>query len=233
MAANASLTIDDLLRQVPEGQTRLFERPIKDAVEDRFFSVHNNWNYSTRLEWHNDLPAEQAPWAGSRGVPRIPISVLPPPEVTFKGPSKRIVDFYAMGGEQAFFVSDRLVALIEELDPGSLDRRQITVKTRDGVVDYNIVMAARLLEVVDPARTDVLIEDKNYAGQWIRSVRFPDAVVFRGEVVTDMGIHSFTDIDARGWYWSRELIDAAKAAGIKGLYTQRAGRDSIVGVDNL
>lgn len=230
-AATAGLTIDDLLQQVPEGQTQLFERSIKDVVEERFFSVHDNWEYPQRLEWRNDPPAEQAPWAGSRVKRRIPISVLPTLDVTFKGSSKRIVDFYSTGGEQAFFISDRLMALIEKLDPGSLDRRSITIKAKDGLVDYNVVMAARLLEVVDPARTDVMVKDKNYAGQWIRSIEFPDGVVFRDEVLE--GAHSFMDIDARGWFWSRELIDLARAAGIKGLYTQRAGRSSTVGVDKL
>jgi hypothetical protein len=232
MAASAGLTIDDLLRQVPEGQTRLFERPIKDVVEERFFSVHMNWEYNPgRLTWHNKVPFEQAPWAGSRGVPRRPISALPQPEVTFKGPSKQIVDFYAVGGEQAFFISDKLARLIEDLDPGSLNRRSIAINAKDGVVDYNIVMSARLLEAVDPSRTDVLVKYKNYAGQWIRSIEFPDGVVFRGDAL--VGVHSFTDVDVRGWFWSRELIDAAKAAGTKGLYTQLAGRISIVGVDDL
>jgi len=232
MAANASLMIDDLLRQVPEGQARLFERPIKDVVEKRFFSVHMNWEYNPgRLIWHNEVPFEQAPWVGSRSLPRRPIWALPQPDVTFKGPSKQIVDFYALGGEQAFFISTKLVRLIEELDPGSLDIRPIAIKAKDGVVDYNIVMPARVLEAVDPSRTDIVVKDKNYAGQWIRSVEFPGDVVFRDEAL--VGVHSFADIDVRGWYWSRELIDAAKAVGVKGLYTQIAGRTSIVGVDDL
>lgn len=228
---SVDITIDDLSRQVPEGQTRLFERGVKDAAEDRFFAVHMSWDYKPgRLTWDNKPPLEEGPWTGSRTRARIPISAVRQPDINFAGPSKDIVDFYS-SGTHASFISHKLADLIEALDPGSLDRRSIAINAQDGAVDYNIVMPARTLEAVDPARTDVLIKDKNYAGQWLRSIQFPDGVAFRQDVPAE--VQSFSDIDVRGWFWSRRLIEAAKAAGIVGLYTMQAGRVSGSTIDNL
>ena len=225
-----SPSIDDLQRQVPAGETRLFERPIANVVEERFFAVHMSWDYRPgRLTWHNKPPLEQTPWNGSRRKPRISITTVAVPDVTFDGPLADIVDFYSTGTD-AFFISNKLVALVEDIDPKSLDRRTITISANDGSLDFNMVMGARNLEAVDPARTDVLIKDKNY-GQWLRSIQFPTGVIFHEDV--PVAVHSFTDIDVRGWFWSRTLIEAAKSAGIKGLYTMLPGRVSGRTLDSL
>lgn len=225
-----SPSIDDLQRQVPEGETRLFERPRPDVVEERFFAVHMSWDYKPgRLTWHNKPPLEQTPWNGSRTTPRIPVTSVPDPDVTFDGPLADLVDFYSTGTD-ASFISKKLAALIENIDPNSLDRRTITISARDGSCDFIMVMGARNLEAVDPARTDVLIKDKDY-GRWLRSIQFPTGVVFHDGL--PIAIHSFTDIDVRGWFWSRTLIEEAKAAGIKGLYTMLPGRVSGPTLDNL
>lgn len=225
-----SPSIDDLQRQVPEGETRLFERPSVDAIEQRFFAVHMSWDYRPgRLTWHNKPPLEQTPWTGSRTKSRLPVSSIDDPDVTFDGPMADVVDFYSTG-THAFFISKTLAALIESIDPNSIDRRAITVSTSDGFCDFVMVMGARNLEAVDPARTDVLIKDKDY-GRWLRSIQFPTGVVFHEGL--DADIHSFTDIDVRGWFWSRTLIEEAKAAGIKGLYTMLPGRVSGPTIDNL
>jgi hypothetical protein len=217
---NSDFTIDELLKQVPEGEIRLFQRRTHNIVEDRFFAVHPNHEYIPRPEWHNRLPSEQAPWFGARQKERIPLTVLPSLDVTFKGPSRKIVDFYT-GGLDVHFLSNRLVALIEELDPGALEYLPMTIKTKDGIVDYNVAMPVRNLQAVDPNRTNILVKDQNHGEQWFRYIEFPDGVVFRDEVVA--GIHSFTDIDVHDWFWSRELIEAAKAMGVRGLYTVQAG----------
>lgn len=121
--------------------------------------------------------------------------------------------------------------LIEELDPGSLEYLPMTIKAKDGIVDYNVAMPVRNLQAVDPNCTNILVKDQNHGGQWFRYIEFPDGVVFRDEVVA--GIHSFTDIDAHGWFWSRELIDAAKAMGVRGLYTVQSGCITGPAVDRL
>ncbi|MEP3051377.1 MAG: hypothetical protein ABJP48_00165 [Erythrobacter sp.] len=56
---------------------------------------------------------------------------------------------------------------------------------------------------------------------------FPKMVVFRSELLA--GIHSFSEKDSAGWLWSRELIEAAKAAGIKGPAFISVGGPMVVG----
>jgi|GEM_PF-4197818 hypothetical protein len=216
----AAISIGTLLAQVPTGEDRLFRAPITGAIEERFFKVHSNRDYILRPDWQNQPSMEQAPWTGARTMQRISLSTLPAPFVTFEGASEDLTDFYSTGGH-VWFLSDRLVTLIETLDPGSLDRLPMTIETQDNAIPFHAVMPARNIEAVDPMRTDVRIVDKSYAGHWVRSVDFPETVVFQSEVVKNL--HTFSDIDIRGWFWSRELIEAAIKACIKGLYTTTIG----------
>lgn len=224
-------TIDEMLRIVPEGETRLFEAAIGGAVEDRFFSVHYNYDCGDQPDWDSGLPLEQAPWMGSRQKARIPISVLPPNVATYAGKADGLADFYAYQGNQVHFVSDRLLALIERLDPGSLDHRPVTIQAADRAVGFHIVMPARHLDAVDPQRINVLIKDEKIGSRWYRRLRFPDGAVFRGDGL--IGVHSFSDRNVPGWFWSRELIDAAKAEGITGLRTKKAGMVTGPTIDRL
>ena len=224
-------TIDEMLRLVPQGETRLFEAPADGAVEDRFFSVHYNHDCGPQPDWHSGLPVEQAPWMGSRQKARIPISVLPPTEATFADNADELADFYDYQGGNVHFDSDRLLALIERIDPGSLDHQPITIKAVDRPVGFHLVMPARHLDAVDPQRTNVLIKDERIGSRWYRRVRFPDGAVFNEDALA--GAHNFSDRNARGWFWSRELIDAAKEAGITGLYTLQAGKITGLGIDRL
>ena len=224
-------TIDEMLRVVPEGERRLFEAPVQGAVEDRFFSVLYNYDRGDQPDWRSGLSLERAPWMGSRQKARIPISVLPPTVASFAGKADELADFYAYQGNQVHFVSDRLLALIERLDPGSLDHRPVTIEAADRAVDFYLVMPARHLDAVDPQRTNLLIKDEKIGSHWARRLRFPDGVVFREGALA--GVHSFSDRNARGWFWSRELIDAAKAAKITGLRTMRAGMITGPTIDRL
>lgn len=227
----AALSIEEMLAQVPRGESRLFERPCADDGEERFFSVWQNYDYPGQIAWHNTVGMENNPWYGARGVPRIPVSSVPTPDVSFKLSAKKLVDFYSTGNH-AFFLSERLIALIDRLDPGSLERRPVTIRASKGVeVPFFMAMPNRSLSAVDTRRTDVLVMDKDYAGEWIRSIKFPNGVSFRNQDLA--GISSFTDLDLTRWFWSRELIEAAKAEGIKGLRTLSARATTNFDVDRL
>lgn len=224
-------TIDEMLRLVPEGESRLFEAAVEGAVEERFFSVLYNHDCGGQPDWSSGLPPEQAPWMGSRQKARIPISVLPPTVATYARRADELADFYDYQGGNVHLVSDRLLALIERIDPASLDHRPIIIEAADSAVGFHLVMPARHLDAVDPRLTNVLIKDEPIGSHWARRVRFPDGAVFRADALG--GVHSFSDRNARGWFWSRELIDAAKAAGITGLRTMKAGMITGMAVDRL
>lgn len=221
-----------MLSRVPLGTTELFPRRDREDGEERFLSVHQNWDCKPgRLEWHNRLSLEENPWFGSRAVARQPIFLLPAPIVTFRGPAKDIVDFYSTG-THAFFLSERLMALFDRLDPGTMDRRPITIEARNGAkVPFYMAMPDRSIEAVDTDRTSVLIKDEDFAGEWFRSVTFPDGAVFRVDGLAS--VQHFTDLDLSGWFWSRELIEAAQSEGIKGVRTISCANTSGFTVDRL
>lgn len=210
------LTIDEMIQQVPEGGHRVFEPVIADEGQEQYFRVWDSADHRPdRLEWHNKPQREDTPWSGTRTIAPVPVTRMPPPHVTFKGPSRDVVDFYGTGCP-VNFISDALFRLIDGIDPNSLEHVEFAVQARDSVMHFHAVMPSRILEAVDPRRTRIVIHDEDYGGTWFRTVRFPDGIIFDNEALR--GVASFTDIDAGGWHWSKELIELAKARGIRGLY---------------
>ncbi|MCP6559766.1 hypothetical protein NL501_31580, partial [Klebsiella pneumoniae] len=75
-----------------------------------------------------------------------------------------------------------------------------------------VTMPGRHIDAIDTARTDVLVTNEDCGGWVYLSVKFADGIAFRETELA--GAFHFTDREQLGWYWSRELIDAAKAEGI-------------------
>ena len=211
----SKLTIREMIEQVPEGQAQTFEPSIADPGEERYLKVSQNWDYfPERMEWLNYPSFTSAPWLGTRNTARISVSTLARPNVRFKGPSEQVVDLYSTGSH-AFFISDKLFRLIEEMDPGSLEHIEFEFRAKDGVLPFHAVMPSRVLEAIDTSRTTVRIEFDNLGGRYFRQVGFPEGIVFDNDVL--QGVSLFTDLDAHGWYWSKDLIAEAKSQGIRGL----------------
>ena len=213
-------TIDDLLPLVPEGGSRIFKARVPGVVESRFFVVAFNHDYGGSFFWKNKPGIREHPWTGTRDVPRKGLDALAAPDVTFSCKANKLVDFYSTGSA-AYAISNRLRDLIEDLDPGSLEVLPITVKAKDGEVEYNFAMPSRLLRSVEPDLCDIQIVDEKLGSRWIRKVKYPNP---NGAVIDpelDPDIHTFADVDVvNRWLWSRQLIDAGKQAGIKGVYTR-------------
>ena len=214
----SELTIGEMIEQVPEGHRQLFGATVREGYRERFFQVRQSWDYDpARLEWRNSPGLMQAPWAGSRKMARRALTTLPQPEVTFEGPSKDVVDFYTAMAH-AFFISDPLFRLIDGIDPGAVEHVPFLLRARDGEVPFHAAMPLRVVEAVDTKRTAVLIEDEGGDGIYFRRVRFPDGIAFDEEAL--QGAACFSDLDSNGWYWSKDLIELARAGGIRGLYAQ-------------
>jgi hypothetical protein len=214
----SELTIAEMIKQVAEGKSQTFERSISDPHEDRYFQVWQNWDYRPgRLEWLNGRSGADAPWFGTRVTPRTPVTTLPQPDVRFKGPVKQVVDFYSTGSH-AFFISDRLFRLIEEMDPGSLEYIDFELRAKDGTLPFYAVMPLRSIEAIDTRRTTVLIQAERLGAGYWRSVKFPEGIIFDNDALE--GVASFSDIDAQGWYWSSELLAKAESLGVRGLYAE-------------
>ena len=128
-------SVSGLLPLVAEGETRLFEATIKGSVENNFFVISPSHEYSPRLEWTNPQDLLENPRPATRKGPGVSIFSIPAPDLRFKGLSKKLVDYYAINAN-SYYLSDRLVDLIERIDPGSIERRPVTVKARDGDVAF-------------------------------------------------------------------------------------------------
>ena len=217
-AGVSELRIAEMIGQVPEGGYQVFGATVREGYRERFFLVRQSWDYDpARLEWRNSPGLQQAAWAGSRKMARRALTTLPRPAVTFDGPSEELVDFYS-GAVHAYFISDPLFRLIEGIDPGALEDVPFPIQARDGEVPFHAVMPNRVVEAVDIRRTAVLIKDEGGDGIYFRRVRFPEGILFDNEAL--QGAASFSDLDAPGWYWSKDLIEAAEAQGIRGLYAE-------------
>jgi len=227
---SGSLTIEEMLELTADGEERLFKAPIQGAKEERFAAIQFNSDYIFPLEWNEGIDPLEAPCMATRRRKSISLSVLPEPQICSTSKISQMVDFYRQG-IGIFFVSNRLMDVMEKLDPGSVECRPVVVQAADGAVDYNLVLPLRQLDAVDLERTDVLISGEWWNSSWLKRERFPHNVVFKKAELE--GIHNFNDITIRNWFWSRELIDAAKAAGVKGPRFRLPGNNIIVDFERL
>ncbi|WP_146151128.1 imm11 family protein [Allosphingosinicella deserti] len=211
----SELTIREMFKGAPEGQVSTFGMTIPDSGEESYYRVRQSFDYRpARLDWANRPSREASPWNGSRTTTRIPVAILPIPDVRFKGFSKDVVDFYHPD-QDVFFISDALFRQIEQVDPASLEHVEFYVQAKDAKLPFHAVMPRRVIEAVDPRRTRVVIKDTSYG---FRVVKFPDGVVFKSNNL--QGVASFSDIDAGGWYWSKDLVDIVQSRGVRGCYLQ-------------
>ena len=211
-------SLDEMIDSVPPGGYQWFERSNYEPYEELFFQVWQSWDgRPERMVWTNKPPFGMTPWLGNRAKPRIGLDAVQTPDLRFDGPSSDLVDFYSTG-THAFIVSDRLVQLIETIDPGSVYQVPLAVPTKDGEVQFYAVLPRRVIDALDPRRTTVQVSDTMYGTAFSRSVNFPEGIVLDNDCLK--GIASFADTQTLGWYWSRQLIDLAKAEGIRGLYAK-------------
>jgi len=228
--ANAFRSIPELLADVPVGTSKNFPAVVSETSQTPFVDVHYNHDYGTSIEWKNRPAFQELPWSGSREKPRIGVWDVVEPDLAFSRKADKLVDFYSTG-TGAFILSDSLASLIETLDPNSVESRPVSVRARDRNVTYRFCMPVRSLSVIDTSRTTVRITDERFGSEWLRSVKFDQPVCFDESALG--GIHSFSDVDlANRWIWSQVLVNSAKIANMRGLYTSKPG--SVAGeIDRL
>lgn len=205
----------DASREMKHDEKRIYKPAIEGVVEEECFRIWENWDYSRHLHWKNPPDMAMRPKPDNRYFRGGSVSSISEPELTFPANSIKLVDYYTINVD-CNFVSDRFADFIEQHAPGTIERRRVKVKTRDGIVDYNLVIPRNMIEAVDAERTTIEIRAfDRQDGNWIFRASMLDGPVF--DPARTAGCLHFTDPDAYGWYWSRQLIDAAKAAGLRGM----------------
>lgn len=205
----------DASREMKHDEKRIYKPAIEGVVEDQYFDVRPNFEYPQRLEWTNwpDMPARPRP--DDRYFSGRSVNSIADPELKFPANAVKLIDYYAINSN-CNFVSDRFADFVEQHAPGTIERRRVKIKARDGVVDYNLVIPRNMIEAVDTDRTAIEIRAfDRQDGNWIFRARMIGEPVF--DPARTAGCLHFTDPDNLRWYWSRQLIDAAKAAGLRGM----------------
>lgn len=213
-------TVSELWSLVPDCGSELFRASVAGQKEGRFFRVEFNHDCGDLVHWEDKPVFGSGPWNGSRDTARIGLESIGSPTFSYDHQSKDLVDFYPTGSG-ANLISVKLCDLINQYDHDSLEVIDVNIKTSDNIVPFKLVMPARLLETVDPELCDVWLGFESLGGEWIRKVKFPSAfgAVFNSSMQSH--IHNYADIDIlNGWLWSKELLEAAKKNGIRGLYAR-------------
>ena len=205
----------DASREMKHDEKRLYKPAIEGVLEDQYFRIWVNWDYSQRLHWKNPPDMLERPRPDYRYFPGASVSSISEPELNFPANAIKLVDYYNIENH-CNFVSDRFADFVEQHAPGTIERRRVKVKARDGMVDYNLVIPRHMIEAVDTERSSIeIIAFDREDGNWFFSASMIGDPVF--DPARTAGCLHFTDPDASGWYWSRQLIDAAKAAGLRGM----------------
>lgn len=205
-----------LIDQTPPGGRVVHER-VDNALEEpqRFVFVRRNFEYiDPAFTWNNAPEPTEIPRAPGRGLPGRPIDGLIKCELAFDGNADQLADFYPIA-QGPFFVSGKLLDLMLRYDADAIDFRKEEVSTKDGVVDFFIVVPKRVIDGVDLDRTTVQVYDDNLAGTFVRRVKFPNGMVFSSAIPSE--VHAFWDWHSKNWLWSREFFGACDQAGVRGV----------------
>ncbi|MBC7669403.1 imm11 family protein [Caulobacter sp. DWR2-3-1b2] len=219
-------SISEMRGLVKLREKRTFARSIQPADPvGRFMSVHANYDYGQDLlVWENALPMMEAPYVGNRYQQHRGLDAVADFDLTFRGKESEVIDFYAPAAD-IFIVSDKALEIIEGLDPDAVELRRATLKGNGFARPMNVIMPGRLIEAVDPDASDVTVHYKETVpGVSAIRVNFPSGVIFKK---LSPEIHAFKDLDIKDWFWSRELLETAKACGVLGLYAKHPSGQSI------
>ena len=208
--------IAEMLASLPSGATRTY--PAVDPGSDgdeRFFEVHQFISDAPALVWPKWPGILNRPLCGDRVIPPVGIDLLLEYSANIVGLGRDAAEFYKADSD-LYFLSQRLVDLIREYDSDAIVHRPAKVSAFDKEVQFYAVMPARVIEAVDVDFTEVTVSKKVMRSG---KASFESSVTFRSDIADN--VHAFKDPDLYFWHWSRSLLLAAKAAGIRGIYANR------------
>jgi hypothetical protein len=210
------VTIDDMIAETPEGETRTYARRHEagDAPE-RFLAIGKNYEYAKpRFSWTNQPGRRELPRPSARHRSALSFDHLDKCDLRFEGKIKKLADFYPIVGGPCF-ISRKLLDVIRDLDPEAITYRAEVVQCVDANAEFYLAIPARVLQAIDTARTEVRIRDEDLGGTFFRRVDFPSGILLSKTI--DPSVHAFWEYNDRSWMWSRALVGACGATGIRGL----------------
>lgn len=215
------MTIDEMIASVPVGTTKMFTPKTTSAGEQsvRFMEVRFNHDHQAdRFLWLNPPDVASIPMNRTPNTPGRSLEQSPRFKFDYDGDASELPDFYKSG--PAHFASERLLEIMLAADPHGVEYRTVELTARREVVPYYIFLPLRSFWAVDPEVTVVAIAKRPGSRKPLVKITYPDKFRMSASIPDD--VHVFADIARPKLYWSRTLVEACKARGIKGI-SARAG----------
>lgn len=212
------MTLEEMVEQTPPGETRTYNSGQTEGEERAgFYHIRSTYLHENQnLVWLNPPPLQALPRRQTLNQPRRGVASGAPYDLEFTGDVSRLADFYNPG--TVCFVSDRLVAILKAFDPGGVDAVAAPLNAGGQIVGFNAFMPARTLVAPDVRVSEISIAKRVVFGAPVAKVILP--TTFRLNPDIDDGIHIFADLAEPKVYWSRALVEACKASGIRGVSAQ-------------
>lgn len=229
MSANVGVGNDvtTLLESLAKDVDYIHRPKVPDAAEERYFTARGDPDVVYVPHWTNFPEFGGVPKSSRRSsiaiterIARVSVLDIPTPIFDVSEVEMPLLDYYEITSS-AFMISDKLRNQIEAVDPHSLDCVQAEFQDFVPEHPYWLCMPARTLEAVDASRTLITIAYELFGERKFRRLHFPEGVMIDHNVTLSAAI--FADIDNSYWFWSRELIDQALKAGIRGMSFAKAG----------
>lgn len=216
-------SIAEMLAALPPGEQRVYPPAVQPTDDHlRFFEVHHYGIGIPGLYWADLTTLPAKPFSGNRLRPATGIDIGREYVAQLEGRAADIGDFYTTDSD-VYFLSPRLVELIDSIDAGAIVHRPARVIAEDREIDFFAVMPARVIEAVDPQGTEVTINGTVFpSGKSFAKASFESDINFRSDIPPE--VHAFRDPDLYFWHWSGSLLEMAKKQGMRGIYANQMTR---------
>lgn len=221
---SSATRVRDLIALVADNQRVTFRgRASGSEIEQTFFKVSEMGGYI-----NHGLPmiipqpdALRWPTPKRRDWSYRSLASLGDYHIKHPGPAEWMADLYRIG-TAIFLVSDKLLRVIKERDPEAVETRRATIvgPHASDIRPYSLVMPLRVLDAVDISKSSVWLkrpETVRGSGKFVTHVSYEKGYVFRDDLPRDVSCFFEEFGDNAGWYWHRDLIEAAADAGVRGV----------------
>lgn len=211
--------VGDLIREVPDGETRVFTRTFDPVgTEPPFYRVTTAGEYPESPRWDNAIPLNDRPRPAINEWPYVRLGTAGEFQLSINASGSEIADIYKVA-TGLYLVSGKLLSLLDRVDPSAFERAsaRMHLSTGEIVHDYSVVMPSRVVDAVDTSKTDVTItrtESPEGSRRYVTHVRYALGAVMRPEM---SDAPTFLRRYGAKWYWREDVVLAAVETGARGL----------------
>lgn len=221
-------TLADLVRTVGDGQTHTFARVVEPTGDEvAYYSVSTAGEFGWSPAWRNAPDRKRYPRPPVMSFGSIPLDRSREQSFDFPDTAGNLAEIYRIG-TGLYLVSDKVVNLLLERDPGGLEVAQARIETEDGVVDhFNLVVPTRVVDGIDVEKSTILVtrtETLKGSGVYQSRFNYHGGFVMRADI-TD--VPSFVGALDPDWWWREDVVRAAVDARVMGLSARPSRKSAL------